>query len=298
MTDYELYQLLEENGYEPSEENLEYLKENMDLLNEWRPITRKGLGRQISKITNRVGRIDTALGDENISEHRRNVLHRQLKRAKNRLEKDNQRVASLIARDNTKAALAVKTGMEDQNKIEAEKNNAVTNLRQTMVDKDNKSILDNVRNTENKWNAGHKRYAKYQDDERVKAAMKQREEEAAKRKEEEAAKRKEEEAAKRKENKNPTEENPTGTLEESIDIIASLLESNGFEVTEENILTLCEDIANDSCAILDSSDVVLTEGMDPDYVYMQILDNNGFEVTEENIDVLKEALDNGHILLV
>ena len=95
FTDYELYQILDENDYAPSAENLQILKENPEILDELfgYAVTAKGLGKQISKDSNRIDRINNALADENLSDWRRNRLKAELAKKSDRMERNNTRVS-------------------------------------------------------------------------------------------------------------------------------------------------------------------------------------------------------------
>lgn len=283
-SDYELYQLLEENGYEPSEENLAYLRENMDLLDEglltWNA---ERHGRRLEKNTAAVNRMKDTLDNhgDSLSDRKKAKLQRKIAKANKKIQVDNDYMQNKIADGATSKLKAFDSAAKGQAALEKKTDDIKNKLQDRYKDtvKNAKAATSSVTGGLTDPDA----VSKAQHDKAVEAN--------------------------KNINKKPKglgkikaffQRATTGraALEESVEILADLLESNGYEVSEENVITLSESLVNDTCAILDSTDVILTEGMDSDYVYMQILDNNGFEVTENNIAVLKEAMDNGHILLV
>lgn len=75
-----------------------------------------------------------------------------------------------------------------------------------------------------------------------------------------------------------------------------ILDSNGFEPSNENLDILKKGLMEDRIEILSTENLTLSENLD-DSFYCQLLENNDFEISEENIKVLKEGLEAGIILL-
>jgi len=291
-SDYELYQLLEDNGYEPSEENLAYLRENMDLLDEgiltWNA-TRHG--DNMEKYSNELNRINDIKNDSArfnaLSSRRKAKLERRAEKAAKKVQKANDYMQDKMAAGATNKLKAFSDAAKTR-KAENNKNDKMMNKLNTDYGEAVKKSREQYHNVTGLGTATDEVHSGAVSTAQHNKAV----------------------AANKNIKKNPKgffanvknkfQKIFTGrqSLNESVEILADLLESNGYEVSEENIITLSENLVNDTCAVLDSTDVILTEGMDSDYVYMQLLDNNGFEVTENNIAVLKEAMDNGHILLV
>lgn len=76
-----------------------------------------------------------------------------------------------------------------------------------------------------------------------------------------------------------------------------ILEENGFKKSESNLKLFKEFIDNNTIAILDYSDVNLSEGMSKEYLLMQLLDKNDFELNENNMNTLSEGMKAHHIFL-
>lgn len=255
MTDYELYQVLDKNGYEPSVENLSLLKEQ--------------LISEIDQVDLEEGLIYAHMMGKSLVRNSSLAKKYEARQKKAELEGDNEK-----AEKNKKKLEKANLKIDKATRYAEDKKADGAKLRLDTMSKSARK-LDRKQKTMDKSFKYLSSFAKTNNNNNNNTNSNSNNDTTS--------------------NENT---NTNSNVNEALNVLSIILESNGFETSENNIEILCENIVNDEYDLFDSSDVILTEDMDPDYVYMQILDNNGFDVTENNVNVLKEAIDNGHVLLI